>query len=223
MGWYADHFFPWLIERLEGPEISALRKRCVAPVAGEIIEIGFGTGKTLPFYGRRVTRLTAVEPSRGMNRRTEVLLHSAPFPTELVPHGAEALPFKDASFDAAVCTMTLCTVDDPSAVLREVGRLLRPEGRFHFLEHVQSEDPRLKRRQQRLDPLQRWLGCGCHLTRDTETAIREAGFEIETIEKIILQDMRGFDPRLVPMILGVAVPRLAPADSRPELEAHPQR
>lgn len=206
MGWYADRFFPWLIERLEGPEVHALRERCVAPARGRVVEIGFGTGKTLPHYGDAVDRLAIVEPSAGMNRRTAALLERAPFPTQVEAIRGEALPFEGGTFDSAVCTMTLCSVDDPAAVLGELRRVLKPNGTYHFLEHVLSDDPGIARRQRRFNPIQRRIGCGCNLIRDTETAIRTAGFEIVEIERLVSPGMPGLDPRMYPLILGTARP-----------------
>ena len=205
MGWYADRFFPWLIERLEGPEIYALRKRCVANARGRVIEIGFGTGKTLPYYTAHTSHLAIVEPSAGMNRVTAAKLEAAPFTTEIRAVKGERLPFDDDSFDSAVCTMTLCSVDTPAAVLAEISRVLRPGGAYHFLEHVRSREPRIARRQDRLNPIQRLVGCGCNLNRDTEAAIRSAGFEVTELERTISADMPGFDPRMFPLILGQAI------------------
>jgi len=205
MRWYSDQFFPWLIERLEGPEVYELRKRCVMPAAGNVIEIGFGTGKTLPYYSDSITKLTIVEPSTGMNRKTKDALARSPFKTDVRPIKGERLPFADNQFDSAVCTMTLCSVDDPVAVLSEIRRVLKPNARYHFLEHVLSKDKKTARKQKRFNPIQKRIGCGCNLTRDTETNIQSVGFEISQIERIISQDMPGLDKRMYPIILGQAI------------------
>jgi len=205
MGWYADHFFPWLIERLEGPEIYELRRRCVKEASGNVIEIGFGTGKTLPYYSHLIEKLTIVEPSIGMNRKTADTLAKSAFLTDVRPIKGERLPFEDNQFDSAVCTMTLCSVEDPIAVLSEIRRVLKPNARYHFLEHVLSYEEKIARKQKRFNPIQQRIGCGCNLTRDTEVNIQSVGFKILKIERIISQDMPGFDKRMYPIILGQAV------------------
>lgn len=204
MGLYSDKIFPWIIERLEGPEVYRLRERCIASVEGHVLEIGFGTGKTLPFYGSGVASLTIVEPSVGMNRKTVKLLTNVPFPTHISAIKGERLPFDDNEFDAGVCTMTLCSVDDPSQVLSEIRRVLKPDGLFYFLEHVKSDDPAIASKQHRFNPVQRIIGCGCNLIRETEAEIVRMGFEIVRIEHLISEDMPGFDARMYPLILGQA-------------------
>ena len=202
MSVYEDRVFPWLVSKLEGPKLRALIRRVVAGARGEVLEVGFGMGKTLAHYGDGVERLTVVEPSAAMNRRSAPLLASAPFATRVVEARGEALPFADASFDAAVCTLTLCSVQDPGAVLGELRRVLRPGGSLHFLEHVRSEDPAVARVQQLLDPLQRRVGCGCQLTRDTGRSIRDAGFELSAFERRVGAGPRVF--RLFPIVFGEA-------------------
>lgn len=204
MGLYSDRFFPWLIDKLEGPEVYELRKQCVAPATGHVLEIGFGTGKTLPYYGDAVTRLSIVEPSTGMNLRTEALLSSARFETDVLPLKGEQLPFENETFDSAVCTMTLCSVDDVSAVLGEIHRTLKSGGSFYFLEHVRSADESTARKQRWMNPIQRVIGCGCNLTRDTHSSIDESGLVIEKLERVISADMPGFSPTMFPLIVGAA-------------------
>jgi SAM-dependent methyltransferase len=204
--WYAERVFPQIIERVGGPQAHALRDRCVRGAQGRVLEIGLGTGASLESYGPAVTHLSVVEPSQGMHALAKERLAKCPFETSVHTLGAEALPFDDDSFDAIVSVWTLCSVDDPKAVLAELHRVLKPQGRFHVLEHVRSEDPRIARWQARLDPLQRVFACGCHLTRDTETDIRAGRFAFETIEHIECPDMPPPHPRLYPVILGVARP-----------------
>ena len=152
-----------------------------------------------------------------MNRKTAALLAQAKFSTEVFAIKGESLVFEDDSFDSAVCTMTLCSVDDPAAVVAEMLRVLKPGGRYCFLEHVISKDASIARRQRFIDPLQAWLGCGCHLTRDTETTIRDAGFAVEQIERLLCKDMPGLDPRMYPLILGRAVKPSVDAGSQTPL------
>ena len=201
--WYAETVFPQIVERVGGPEAHALRDRCVRAAKGRVLEIGLGTGASLKSYGPEVEHLSVVEPSAGMHALASTRLAACAFETSVHTLGAETLPFDDDSFDSIVSVWTLCSVDDPRAVLAELRRVLSPGGRFHFLEHVRSDDPAVARWQRRLDPLQRVFACGCNLTRDTEADIRASGFTLESIEHIDCPDMPPPHPRLYPLILGV--------------------
>lgn len=201
--WYAERVFPWIVERVGGPQSHALRARCVAGAQGDVLEIGLGTGQSLKSYGPKVRKLSVVEPSTGMNALARERLAGCPFETHVHQLGAEVLPFQDGTFDAVVCTWTLCSVEDPAAVLSELRRVLKSGGRFHFLEHVLSDKPDVLRWQRRIDPLQRVFACGCTFTRNTEALIREAGFEFESLEAIDCPDMPLPHPKLYPLILGI--------------------
>lgn len=204
MGLYSRYVFPWILERIEGPEIHELRRRCVSEAGGDVLEVGLGTGKTLPHYSPAVRSLTAVEPNVGMRRALERRIAAANVPVELVQAAGERLPFDDERFDCVVLSLVLCTVDDPQATLQEVGRVLKPGGRCAFFEHVASDQPKYRRWQNRLNWLQRIIGCGCNLNRDSERTMRDAGFQIESAERRISRDMP-LNPHLFPFVLGVAV------------------
>lgn len=178
--------------------LATHRRALLARVAGRVVEIGGGTGANLPFYGPGVERLVLVEPEEPMARRLEQRLSERAPAAELVRAPAEALPFEDASFDVAVSTLVLCTVADQARALAELRRVLRPGGRLVFIEHVRAQEPRLARWQDRLDPLQRRIGHGCHCNRSTVEAIRAAGFEIEELE-------RGPLPKAPPIVRPLAV------------------
>jgi ubiquinone/menaquinone biosynthesis C-methylase UbiE len=122
MGLYSEIIFPWLLDRALGhPNIMRRRQALVRGARGEALEIGFGSGATLPFYDpAKVTSLTVVEPSEGMNRRAAAHLAQSPVPVRSVPGAGERLPFPDASFDTVVCCLTLCSVQDVGKVLAEV-------------------------------------------------------------------------------------------------------
>lgn len=201
---YAERVFPWIVERVGGPQSHALRARCVGGAQGDVLEIGLGTGQSLKSYGPEVRRLSVVEPSSGMHALAQERLDMCQFETRAHQLGAEALPFDDGTFDAVVCTWTLCSVQEPATVLSELRRVLKPDGRFHVLEHVRSDKPGVLAWQQRIDPLQRVFACGCTLTRDTEALIREAGFAFDSLEAIDCPDMPPPHPKLYPLILGVA-------------------
>jgi SAM-dependent methyltransferase len=206
MGIYSERIFPWLLDRALGhPAIDARRAALVGAASGDVLEIGFGSGATLPFYDAgRVKQLTVVEPSDGMNRRAAGRLAASPVPVRSVPGAGEGLPFADASFDTVVTCLTLCSVDDPPQVLAEIRRVLRSGGRFLFLEHVLSDDADRRRWQVRLTPLQKIVGVGCHLDRDTVAMVRAAGL---ALPPVVQEQERAFGALapLTPLIAGQAL------------------
>lgn len=183
MGFYADRVFPRLMNRLMNTkQTRCIRSRVCAPLSGDVVEIGFGTGLNLPHLPPTVTLLRAVDPlERGRVLASERIAAS-PVPVEFVAMDAQALPLDDDSVDAALSTWTLCSIADPVVAVREIGRVLRPGGIFRFVEHGRSPDPRVLEWQQRLNPLQRRLACGCNLDRDIPSIIEEAGLQVGPVE-----------------------------------------
>jgi ubiquinone/menaquinone biosynthesis C-methylase UbiE len=206
MGLYSEIIFPWLLDRALGhPNIMRRRQALVRGARGEALEIGFGSGATLPFYDpAKVTSLTVVEPSEGMNRRAAAHLAQSPVPVRSVPGAGERLPFPDASFDTVVCCLTLCSVQDVGKVLAEVRRVLKPGGRFLFLEHVLSNDPDRQRWQHRLTPIQKVIGVGCHLDRPSAELVRDAGFRLEPMPVQEEEPAFGAMRTLTPLVMGAA-------------------
>ena len=178
------------------------RRRTVLSVAhGSVIEIGAGTGANLAYYPAAVSELVLIEPEAPMAKRLEGHLHRAAAPARVVHAGAEAIPLPDASFDFAVATLVLCTVPDPARALGELRRVLKPDGRLLFIEHVRADDPGLARWQDRLHPL--WMRCGhgCHCNRPTLDTIVAAGFAIDQVEH---GEIAKLAPIVRPMIAGSA-------------------
>ena len=189
--------------------LVAWRAELLAGVAGDVLEIGAGTGASLPHYGPAVTRLVLAEPDPHMRRKLEARLRSDGGQRDsrvehvAISHApASALPFADASFDVVVSMLVLCSVRDVAATLCEVARVLRPGGRFVFLEHVAADDgtPRLAW-QRRIEPFWKHLAGNCHLTRHTDLSIGAAGFAVESLTR---ESMRKAMPFLRPTIRGVA-------------------
>jgi ubiquinone/menaquinone biosynthesis C-methylase UbiE len=166
----------------KGSEEAGLReerRQLLASAEGDTIEVGAGTGLNLQHYPDTVTRLVLVEPDRHMRRRLQRRLVDAGREAELVDAAAEDLPFPDASFDTAVVTYVLCSVPDQEAALAEISRVLKPHGRFLFLEHVRSGDPKLARRQDRMRPLYNLFGCNPN--RETLARIQSSALTVESV------------------------------------------
>ena len=201
----AEAFFARFYDRMtagaEKAGLRAHRQALLTKASGKVLEIGGGTGANLPFYGSGVASLTITEPSEPMARRLERRLEQHEVPAEVVRAPAEELPFESGSFDAAVSTLVLCTVGDQARALSELRRVLRPGGRLLFIEHVRSQAPRLARWQERLNPLQRVIGCGCNCNRATLDSAQAAGF---TITEVARDELHKVPPWVRPLVVGVA-------------------
>ncbi len=208
MGIYSDWILPWLCDLdSTDPALHAIRRDVLRDLSGRVLEIGFGTGANLPFYPPSVRRLTVVEPSRGMGRRARKRVDAWHGEVEIHALAGERLPFEDGAFDSVAMTLTLCSAAEPSRVLAEIRRVLRPGGGYHFLEHVVSTDPATLKWQRRLDGLSRRCVGGCSLLRDSEPAIHDAGFRVERIDRGLLPGGGAWVSRLFPAIWGRAVAR----------------
>lgn len=154
------------------------RTELVSGLRGRVLEIGAGTGLNFQLYPKEAG-VVALEPEPNMIRKARERTGEAGSPVRLVRGSAEVLPFTDASFDAVVTSLVLCSVARPDVAISELRRVLRPEGELRIFEHVRSENPRHARWQDWLTPLWRPMSAGCHPNRDTGAALRAAGFELE--------------------------------------------
>ncbi|HJT20300.1 MAG TPA: class I SAM-dependent methyltransferase [Nitrospira sp.] len=168
---------------MSGSEFGRLRADLLREVQGEVLEIGFGTGLNLVHYPPGLLHLSAVDPAPALRHRVAARIAAAPFPVEQYQEPAERLPFTDGRFDWVVTTWTLCSVADPVRALAEAGRVLKPGGRLRFLEHGRSADPRTAAWQNRLNPIQNVIGCGCHLNRPIDELIGRSGFRFMSLER----------------------------------------
>ena len=185
MGFYAKHIFSRMMDvALGGEEISRHRRIALAPLAGRVLEIGFGTGLNLPHYPPAVTGLTVIDPERMLGERVARRIAAARLTVErLQLDAAGRLPFADDSFDGVATTFTLCTIADVRAALTEVRRVLRPEGVMVFLEHGRSDNAGTARWQDALNPIQKMVACGCHLNRRIDGLIIESGLAIDRLDR----------------------------------------
>lgn len=183
MGLYREHVLPRLIDRACGTaDLRPWRASVALGLTGTVVEIGFGSGLNLPALPAEVDLVYAVEPAALARRLAERRIVATTARVQHIGLEGEAIPLDDASCDSALSTFTLCTIPDVARALAEVRRVLRPGGRLHFLEHGVSPDPSIAAWQRRIEPMQKRLFDGCHLTRDPAALVRAAGFEIERVE-----------------------------------------
>jgi ubiquinone/menaquinone biosynthesis C-methylase UbiE len=190
-----------MLASTERDGLGAHRQALLVGASWDVLEIGGGTGANLQFYGEGVSSLTLTEPERPMISRLERKLSEQAPGAMVLRAPAEDLPFEDGTFDTAVSTLVLCTVDDQPRALRELRRVLRPGGRLLFIEHVRSEDPKLARWQDRMLPLNVRFACGCHCNRATLGGIKDAGFDVTELQNDTLKHA---PPFVRPLIVGVA-------------------
>jgi ubiquinone/menaquinone biosynthesis C-methylase UbiE len=193
MGWYGEHIFPHLMEWvMGGEEFQKQRSLVLARVNGTVLEIGFGTGLNLPHYPAALSSLHAIDPAHMLPRKIAERSAAIPFPLQIQRTSAETLPYNARSFNFVVSTWTLCTIPDPVKALLEVYRVLKPDGVFLFLEHGRSEDAKVAAWQDRFNPVQNIIGCGCNLNRKIDQIIAQAGLMIMTLDRFQMQSV----PRL---------------------------
>jgi ubiquinone/menaquinone biosynthesis C-methylase UbiE len=183
MGLYGDHVLPRMINCLCGLKMNdSLRERTCAGLEGDVVEIGFGSGLNIPFYPAGVTKVSAVEPADIGWKLAQKRLADAPVPVERSGLDGQSLPFPDDTFDSALSTWTMCTIPDINAALAEVRRVLKPGGTLHFIEHGLAPDEPVQRWQHRLEPVQKRVFGGCHLTRPIVPLLTNAGFTISEVD-----------------------------------------
>jgi len=179
MGLWENHVVPRMVDlSLSQRPVMELRREVCDGLGGRLIEVGFGSGLNLAALPAAVTSVDAVEPSDVAWARSAGRRSSCPVPVHRIGLVGEDLDAEDATYDAALVTFSLCTIPDPGRALAELHRVLRPGGELHFLEHGLAPDEGVRRWQRRLEPVQRRVAGGCHLTRDPVALVRDAGFAL---------------------------------------------
>ena len=203
MGFYSKYIFPRILEwGLDNRAIRDLRSKTLRTARGRVLEIGFGTGLNLPYYPSDVDELVIIDPEQMLPKRVERRIEQSGLKvTQMKLDAAAALPFEAHSFDTVVTTFTLCSIQNVQAALVGIRRMLRPDGHFVFLEHGRSDDPKVARRQDRLNPLQKMFAAGCNINRPIDELVRDAGLTITQLERFVMPDV----PRVTgEMYLGTA-------------------
>lgn len=201
-GWLMSLFYDRVMAQAEVVCLGEWRRRLLSGVSGRVLEIGPGTGANLPHYPPAVREVLLVEPDPHMRGRLEARLVGSGLPGRVLAAPAERLPVEDESVDAVVSTLVFCSVSDPSRTAAEIWRVLRPGGTLFFLEHIAAEAGSSHLRwQQRVEPIWRRFTANCHLTRQTETVLDAAGFELHDV---VHESIRRVLPVVRPSIRGHA-------------------
>jgi ubiquinone/menaquinone biosynthesis C-methylase UbiE len=188
VGFYQDQVLPRATDvLLGGREFARLRARVVADLEGEVLEVGFGSGRNVPHYPPAIKRVRAVDPATVGRRLAAKRIAASPVPVEYIGLDGQDLPLEDGSVDHVLTTWTLCTIPDVARALAEIRRVLRPGGSLHFLEHGRSPDPKVFRWQDRLTPIQRRIAGGCHLNRPIDQLVRNAPLEITSLDNYYIR------------------------------------
>lgn len=188
MGFYQKRILPYLLDwSLSAPIIGKYRQEVLASVSGEVLEIGFGTGLNLSYYPDDIYKLVTVDPNPGVHVLAQKRIKASSITVEHQIISGENLPMTDNSFDNVVSTFTLCSIANVEQALREVYRVLKPGGGFHFLEHGLSPEPEVQVWQNRLTPLQKIIGDGCHFNRNIRQLV-ENQFQNVHLEEFCLEN-----------------------------------
>jgi ubiquinone/menaquinone biosynthesis C-methylase UbiE len=193
MGFYDDQVVPRFTDLvMRRGELTPIRARVAASLDGDVLEVGFGSGLNVPHYPPAVNRVQAVDPATIGRKLAADRVASSSVPVEYVDLDGQALSLPSASVDHVLTTWTLCSIPDVDRALREIRRVLRPGGLFHFVEHGRSPDSRVAGWQDRLTPLQRRLAGGCHLNRPIDQLVRNSGLELLRLENYYAKGPRPF-------------------------------
>jgi ubiquinone/menaquinone biosynthesis C-methylase UbiE len=193
VGFFDDHVSPRIVDfACSTRGMRKWRRRALGGLSGRVVEIGFGSGRNLPFYPDTVTEIVAIEPPGLMRERAAERISDSSIPVHWGGLDGQRLDLEDRSFDAAVVTFSLCTIPDAPAALSELRRVVREGGELRLLEHGSAPDESVRRWQRRLNGLQRSLAGGCQLVKDPVALARAAGWKITSL-------VQGYEPGPKPL------------------------
>ena len=187
MGFYSEKIIPLFYDKsMDKPHIENGRKEILNDVSGNVLEIEFGTGLNLPHYPSTVNKLTIIDKNSGMNKKAQVRIQQSKIESKVL--NGEKLPFENESFDSVVSTYTLCSIKNINKALKEIYRVLKPDGKFFFHEHGLSNNPKVQMWQNFLNPFQKMWADGCHLNRDFKKLIEDSGFSFESYRNFVMEE-----------------------------------
>ncbi len=192
MNWYDEKILPRLVNLTCATKpIQKQREKIVPRAAGDVLEIGFGSGLNLPYYDRdRVRRIWGLEPSAGMGRLASSAISELDLDVELIELPGEEIPLDDDSVDTVLVTYTLCTIPEVAAALDGMRRVLKPQGRLLYCEHGKAPDENVRNWQDRLNPVWKKFTGGCNIGRDIPAILNESGFVIEDDNRMYLPGIK---------------------------------
>jgi ubiquinone/menaquinone biosynthesis C-methylase UbiE len=193
MGLYEEQILPRFVDvALSGKAMRPLRARVAAGLEGEVVEVGFGSGRNVPYYPPTVSRVRAVDPAVTGRKLAAKRVAASTVPVEYVGLDGARLPVDDASVDHVLSTWTLCTIPDVEQALAEIRRVLRPGGALHFIEHGRSPDAGVAKWQDRITPVQRRVAGGCHLNRRIDRLVEGSGLNVTKLETFYMAGPKVF-------------------------------
>ncbi|GMU95233.1 class I SAM-dependent methyltransferase [Ignavibacterium album] len=204
MGFYSKVVIPFFYDfSMDSEQINEGRKRILNKIEEEkILEIGFGTGINLKFYPENVKHIIGIDANEGMLKQAEKKIQNNKIKVEVIHQSSEKLPFKDNSIDAALSTYTLCSIKNVESALKEIYRVLKPEGKYYFLEHGLADKPLVQKLQHIFNPVQNIWADGCNLNRNISSLISASGLKIVEMKNYYMKR----DPKIVGyMYEGIAV------------------
>jgi ubiquinone/menaquinone biosynthesis C-methylase UbiE len=183
MNLYERWILPPILDLImQQKHLAKYRRAVVAAAHGRVLEIGVGSGLNFPLYGKQVELVYGIDPSPRLLAIAQRRAQASGVPVQLVQGSATEIPLADDSIDSVVMTWTLCSIPDPLTALREIRRVLKPDGNLCFVEHGLSPDPGIERWQHRITPAWRRVAGGCHLDRKIDELVRLAGFDLTNLQ-----------------------------------------
>ncbi len=173
MGFYSRRILPYLLDwAMSDPNLAKYRQEVLADVQGEVLEIGFGTGLNLSYYPENIQKIIAIDANPGVNALAQKQIQASSITVDYRVLNGENLPMADNTFDSVVSTWTLCSIANVEQALQEIYRVLKPGGRFFFVEHGLSNEPQIQVWQNQLTPLQKVIADGCHFNRNIRQLVK---------------------------------------------------
>jgi ubiquinone/menaquinone biosynthesis C-methylase UbiE len=204
MGFYSDVIIPIFYDSsMDSTKINEGRKSILSRITEEeILEIGFGTGINIKYYPGNVKKIIGIDANKGMLNQFNKKSGNGKIEIDLLHQSGESLPFPDNSISSVVSTYTLCSIKNITSALNEIYRVLIPGGKYYFLEHGLTDNPKTQKWQHRLNPIQNIWSGGCNLNRDMKSLITNAGLKIVELKNYYMKR----DPKIVGyMYEGIAV------------------